>query len=226
MKKLTIWILMLAMALSLCACHKEASNPDPDTTPESTPIVTPTPTAKPTPTPEATPTPETSPAPTPAPTKPSVQTPAPTPQVTPTPEVPSVIPALTVDELTTLMETILVDCDEVNSGTIQELSKDNESYQYNLYIEYVEGYECVTYAPMMSSTAYFVALVSVPSDVDTDAMAAAIESGADPNKWVCVSADQVDAVANGNVILFYMVDSGTYPVTAETLTNNFLAQTI
>lgn len=226
MKKLTIWILMLAMALSLCACRKEASNPDPDTTPESTPIVTPTPTAKPTPTPEATPTPETSPAPTQAPTKPPVQTPAPTPQVTPTPEVPSVIPALTVEELTTLMETILVDCDEVNSGTIQELSKDNESYQYNLYIEYVEGYECVTYAPMMSSTAYFVALVSVPSDVDTDAMAAAIESGADPNKWICVSADQVDAVANGNVILFYMVDSGTYPVTAETLTNNFLAQTI
>lgn len=124
------------------------------------------------------------------------------------------------------METILVDCDEVNSGTIQELSKNTESYQYNLYIEYVEGYECVTYAPMMSSTAYFVALVSVPSDVDTDAMAAAIESGADPNKWICVSADQVDAVANGNVILFYMVDSGTYPVTAETLTNNFLAQTI
>ena len=84
----------------------------------------------------------------------------------------------------------------------------------------------MTYAPMMSSTAYFVALVSVPSDVDAEALAAAIESGADPNKWVCVSADQVDAVANGNVILFYMVDSGTYPVTAETLTSNFLAQTI
>lgn len=125
-----------------------------------------------------------------------------------------------------MLTTILEGCDEVNSGTMAELPKDNDTYQYNLYIDYVEGYECVTYAPMMSSTAYFVALVSVPSDVDAEALAAAIESGADPNKWICVSADQVDAVANGNVILFYMVASENYPVTAETLTNNFLAQTI
>jgi len=117
-------------------------------------------------------------------------------------------------------------CDEVNSGTTTELTKDNDAYRYNLYIDYVEGYECVTYAPMISSMAYFVALVSVPSDVDAEALAAAIESGADPNKWICVSADQVDAVANGNVILFYMIDSDGFPVTAETLTNNFLAQTI
>ena len=60
----------------------------------------------------------------------------------------------------------------------------------------------MTYAPMIGSVADFVALLSVPSDVDVAALAATIESGADPNKWICVSADAVDVLVNGNVILF------------------------
>lgn len=214
MKKSIIFVLMLAMVLTFAACgpKEPAPTPTPEVTPETTPTATPVPT--PTPAPEATPTPETQPTPN------GTVTPA------PTPDSGEVSAAKTPEELSTLFTTILEGCDEVNSGTMAELPKDNDTYRYNLYIDYVEGYECVTYAPMMSSTAYFAALVSVPSDVDAAALAAAIESGADPNKWICVSADQVDAVANGNVILFYMVDSATYPVTAETLTNNFLAQTI
>ena len=210
----------MVLAFAACGPKVPAPTPTPDAatpTPEATTTPKPTATPEPTPTPDAaTPTPDTKPTPTP--------TPAPTPE--PTPDSTTVTPAKTADELKTLLETILEGCDEVNSGNFAELSKDNDTYQYNLYIDYVEGYECMTYAPMMSSMAYFVALVSVPSDVDAEALAAAIESGADPNKWVCVSADQVDAVANGNVILFYMVASEGFPVTAETLTNNFLAQTI
>lgn len=216
MKKWILLFLTLAMVLSLGACG--GKDPQPTPTPEADP--TPEVTAAPTPTPETAPAPEATPTPDAKPTQKPVQTPAPT----PTPD--AAAPAKTPEELTTLLETILAGCDEVRSGMMQELNKDNETYQYNLYIDYVEGYECVTYLPMMSSTAYFVALVSVPSDVDAQALAAAIESGADPNKWICVSADQVDAVVNGNVILFYMVDSEGYPVTAETLTNNFLAQTL
>lgn len=216
MKKSILLILVLAMVLSLAACGPKEPAPTP------TPEATATPTPNVTPTPEATPTPEVTPTPTVPPTPNGGGTTAPV----ETPEPDTLVPAKTAEELTTLLNTLLEGCDPVNSGTVAELTKDNDSYRYNLYIDYVEGYECVTYAPMMSSTAYFVALVSVPSDVDAQALAAAIESGADPNKWVCVSADQVDAVSNGNVILFYMVDSATYPVTAETLTNNFLAQTI
>ncbi|MCI9469319.1 MAG: hypothetical protein HFG45_08535 [Oscillospiraceae bacterium] len=220
MKRTIVLILVLAMVLAFAACGPKvpAPTPTPDAatpTPEATTTPKPTATPEPTPTPDAaTPTPDTKPTPTPAPTP------------EPTPDSTTVTPAKTADELKTLLETILEGCDEVNSGNFAELPKDNDTYQYNLYIDYVEGYECMTYAPMMSSMAYFVALVSVPSDVDAEALAAAIESGADPNKWVCVSADQVDAVANGNVILFYMVASEGFPVTAETLTNNFLAQTI
>jgi type IV secretory pathway VirB10-like protein len=225
MKRSIIFVLVLAMVLTFAACGPK--DPEPTPTPDPTPVTTPEPTATPeptttpdaaTPTPDATPTPETKPTPEVKPT------PAPTPE--PTPDGDTVTPAKTADELQTMLEAILAGCDEVNSGTFTELAKDNDSYQYNLYIDYVEGYECMTYAPMITSTAYFVALVSVPSDVDAEALAAAIESGADPNKWICVSADQVDAVANGNVILFYMVDSATYSATAETLTNNFLAQTV
>jgi len=136
--------------------------------------------------------------------------------------------AKTSEELTDLLDTILDGTDPVpmDSGTMTELPKDNDNYQYNLYIDYVEGYECMTYAPMVSSTAYFVALLSVPSDADIEALAKTIKDNADPNKWICVSADQVDTVINGNVILFYMLDSSTYPNTAETLTANFTNATI
>lgn len=210
MKKLIALILTLVLALTMCACGSKEPDPDPVPDDKNPSVTTPTPDAEQTPdvTPEQ---PEETPEATPTPTP------------SPTPGTSGSTAAKTPEELTTMMETIIEGTDEVNSGAISELPKDNDTYLYNLYIEYVEGYECVTYAPMMSSTAYFVALVSVPSDVDADALAATIEAGADPNKWICVSADQVGTAVNGNVILFYMVDSNVYPTTEEVLTTNFAA---
>ena len=174
MKKLIALILTLALVLSVSGCGKKEPAPDPDA--EASPVVTETPTE----TPDATETPdeaeETA--------EPSAEpTPVPTPAPTPSPA-PAVTPAKTADELTELMNAILTGTDPVNSGTVMELPKDNDNYQYNLYIDYVEGYECVTYAPMIGSVAYFVALLSVPSDVDVAALAATIESGADRTKIV------------------------------------------
>lgn len=211
MKKLIALILTLALVLSVSGCGKKEPAPDPGA--ETSPVVTETPTE----TPDATETPdeaeETA--------EPSAEpTPVPTPAPTPSPA-PAVTPAKTADELTELMNAILTGTDPVNSGTVMELPKDNDNYQYNLYIDYVEGYECVTYAPMIGSVAYFVALLSVPSNVDVAALAATIESGADPNKWICVSADAVDVLVNGNVILFYMIDTGVYGSTVDTLASNF-----
>lgn len=70
MKKLTVFLLLAAMLLSLGACTVR---------PETTPEPTPEPTAAPTPTPE--PTPEPTPTPTPEPTP--TPTPEPTPEPTP-----------------------------------------------------------------------------------------------------------------------------------------------
>lgn len=227
MKKLITMTLTLAMVLSMAAC---GSNADDDTEPTPSPVVTEEPenTEKPTETPDAeTPAPSEKPEEkpeTPAPTqkpeeKPATPAPSEKPAETPAPEQSG--SAMSAADLTTLMESLLVGADEVNSGTISELPKDNDNYQYNLYIDYTEGYECVTYAPMMSSKAYFVALLSVPDGVDVAALADTIEAGADPNKWICVSADTVDTVVNGNVILFYMIDSAVYGNTAGPLTENF-----
>lgn len=216
MKKPIALILTLALALSLCACGSKDTAPDPVPDDKNPAVTTPTPTPDVETTPEVSP--ETSPEATPE------ATPAPTPSTTPapTPDA-SVSAAKTPEELTAMIETIIEGADPVNSGAIMELPKDSDSYLYNLYIDYVEGYECVTYAPMMSSTAYFVALVSVPSDVDAEALAQTMKDNANPRKWICVEADQVDSVVNGNTILFYMVDSGSYPTTAEILTKNFSA---
>lgn len=207
MKKLIALILTLALSFSLAACSTKEPDPEPSPTPGS--ITSPDVTAEPAQTPESTKEPENTPTANPTPS--------------PTPAESETTAAKTPEELTSLLETILDGTDPIpmNSGTMTELPKDNDTYQYNLYIDYEDGYECMTYAPMVSSTAYFVALLSVPSDADIDALAAAIKDNADPDKWICVSADQVDTVVNGNVILFYMLDSDTYPNTADTLTANF-----
>ena len=36
-----------------------------------------------------------------------------------------------------------------------------------------------------------------------------------------MSADAVDVLVNGNVILFYMIDTGVYGSTVDTLASNF-----
>ncbi len=187
------------------------------------------PTVQPTLVPSAAPSTQPTPAPTPVKTPAAQPTAAPTPTSTPTPaptSTPTPTPApsagaKTQAELSALIDQILVGTDEVNSGDKWEIPKDNDSWNYHLYIDYVDGYEAVAYAPQINVIAYFMALVSVPENVDANAIAANMKAKADLNKWVCVGADQMDAVVNGNVILFYMMDSERFPNSAAKLTENF-----
>lgn len=228
MKKLTAWVLMLTMLLSLTACGKKQPE---ETNPTPSPEVTVAPetdkeeeTQKPAGQPDETPAPTQKPCELPA----AKPTEAPKPVETPKPavtETPSVIPALSEEKLQTLLSSILAGTDEID-GDYYAIPKDEDSYQYNLYTSYQEGYESMSFSPMIGSLAYFVALVSVPSDVDANAMAAAMQSGINPHKWVCVEADQYGTLVNGNVILLYMIDSETFPDTVETLKNNFRNATV
>lgn len=82
-----------------------------------------------------------------------------------------------------------------------ELTDDLESYILGTdEITYTEG---VVSMPKMSSVAYQCVLLRVDeSDVET--AKEALKNSADPDKWVCVSAETTLIESRGNVIFFIM----------------------
>lgn len=82
-----------------------------------------------------------------------------------------------------------------------EITDDLESYILGTdEITYTEG---VVSMPMMSSMAYQCVLLRVDeSDVETAKQL--LKDNADPDKWVCVSAETTLIESRGNVIFFIM----------------------
>lgn len=69
-------------------------------------------------------------------------------------------------------------------------------------ITYKEG---VVSMPLMSSIAYQCVLLRVEAD-DVDTVKQALKDNADPDKWVCVSAETTLIESRGDVIFFIMSD--------------------
>lgn len=69
-------------------------------------------------------------------------------------------------------------------------------------ITYKEG---VASMPMMSSIAYQCVLLRVEED-DVDTVKQALKDNANPDKWVCVSAETTLIESRGDVIFFIMCD--------------------
>ncbi len=67
--------------------------------------------------------------------------------------------------------------------------------------------------PTMSSSPFLLAVFRL-EEADAEAFAAALEEQADPFKWVCVSAEAVEAVAYGPLVLFYMCSADWAPAIA------------
>lgn len=67
-------------------------------------------------------------------------------------------------------------------------------------ITYTEG---VVSVPMMSSTAYQCVLLRV-DDADVETVKQTLKDNANPDKWVCVSAETTLIESRGNVIFFIM----------------------
>ncbi len=122
------------------------------------------------------------------------------------------------------MASVTKGIEDIRSLSTDAVTKDN--FKYIVGIDYADGYQAVVCQPMMSSVAFQVVLFSAPSDADLSGLAAKMKENADPRKWVCVTADTVDTAVNGNVVLFYMVDSASYPKTVPAITANFAALSV
>jgi len=95
----------------------------------------------------------------------------------------------------------------------------NEDFEFFTFVPYEEGLEAVANEPMMSSIAHSVVLVKAPTAEKAQELAAAMKENCDPRKWMCVEADIVEGVTNGNIAMLLMTT--TEGGMSETILNNF-----
>ena len=69
--------------------------------------------------------------------------------------------------------------------------------------------EAAAFEPMMGSMAFSMVMVRVAEGADAATVAAAMKSGIDQRKWICVEADDLQVVSFGDVVMLIMVGSDT-----------------
>lgn len=97
----------------------------------------------------------------------------------------------------------------------------SEDFEFFTFVPYEEGLEAVANEPMMSSIAHSIVLVKAPTAEKAQELAKAMKENCDPRKWMCVEADVVEGVTNGNIAMLLMTT--TEGGMSETILNNFKA---
>lgn len=128
--------------------------------------------------------------------------------------------------LQTILDTLLLDLDA-------EFIPYYSSYEVpQADAPYVVGYKqmdtnfdaALGYGPMMGSTAFIMVLFELPGDADAAAYAKSLSENAVLNKWICVSADYADGLANGQYVMFLMAAETACPDTVrQELADRFMA---
>lgn len=95
----------------------------------------------------------------------------------------------------------------------------SEDFEFFTFIPYEEGLEAVVNEPMMSSIAHSIVLVKAPTAEKAEEIAASMKANCDPRKWMCVEANIVEGVTNGNIAMLLMTT--TEGGMADTILNNF-----
>ena len=94
-----------------------------------------------------------------------------------------------------------------------------ENFEFFTFLPYADGYEGLEADALIGSIAHSVVLVELPPDADAAQVAADISANANPCKWICVEAESVQTVANGNLVLLVMSTQAT----ADAIVANFNA---
>ena len=72
----------------------------------------------------------------------------------------------------------------------------------------------------MRATAYSLILVRVKDEADAEDIANEMLDGVDPNKWICVGADDIRVGVSGDIVMLVMAKS-SYDVTADDILDAF-----
>ncbi len=204
MKKWIAILLSLTMALSLAACAKAPAEDVENPPAEEAQQPQGEPDHGETETPEAE-------EPAPAEQNPAEQDPA---EQNPAEEGPEEQDPAVAD----LLEKLEALVEGVNSEmAVENMEIPADQYEYQLFIDYVEGSHAVTSMAMINAIAHSVCLLQLPEDADAEAVAQEIETNMDPRKWICVEAEATAVRTSGQYVLMVMSDQAS----VDTILANF-----
>ena len=110
-----------------------------------------------------------------------------------------------VIDLVAVADSFYADIPEDERPMVMSMTlEDPESFEAFAFIPYEEGIEAVVSEPMISSIAHSVVLVKASDAENAERIAAAMKENCDPRKWMCVEADVVEGVTNGNLAMLLM----------------------
>lgn len=81
--------------------------------------------------------------------------------------------------------------------------------------------DVAVYEPMMGSLAFSMVLLRVNDAAETKAVAQEMKDNIDPNKWICVQADQMMVVGYCDVVMLIMLSSELEGLTAQSFVDAF-----
>lgn len=81
----------------------------------------------------------------------------------------------------------------------------SENFLYHTKIEMPEGAQGVVSGAAIGSQAHAVVLIRLPEGADVDSITKDIlakNTDGSPSKWICVSAEKIEVVSQGDLVLF------------------------
>lgn len=104
--------------------------------------------------------------------------------------------------LSDILDDILQNVPDLPGYEATELTEEN--FEFYTFVPCAEGYEGLAAEAMIGSIAHSVVLVEVPDGTDASTVAANMQSNANPNKWICVTAESVQTAVKGQLVLLVM----------------------
>ena len=81
---------------------------------------------------------------------------------------------------------------------------DSENFEMFAFIPYNESYKGIASEPMMGSIAHSVVVIETASEEAAAKVAADMKANCDPRKWICVTAEKVEATSDGRYAILVM----------------------
>lgn len=124
-------------------------------------------------------------------------------------------------DLVAVADSLYEGIDKENMPMVMSLALTEENFEYFAFIPYDKSYEAAANEPMMGSIAHSIVLVKC-ADADTaKKVAEEMKAKCDPRKWICVTADIVEATTNNNIAMLLMTTKELG--ISETVLKNFAA---
>ena len=114
-----------------------------------------------------------------------------------------------------IFETILADVPDLPA--VNNVVPDASNYQYYAFIDPIEGAETFVSESLINAVPHSSVLIRVPEGTDVEKVAQELQEKANPNKWICVSAEKTVVKVHGRTILLVL----SYTDTADQIASNF-----